>query len=138
MDAVVSPDGTVFEGEGQARDLRLSAMADDPALPVFERARHCGCPADLLERELEHGPGLDAEEHERLRRLLERGGSLAELNSELCQRIRSGPIDIADEDLIRHLRQTTRGKLSIDNPEYSGYRRALEVAGRGGGKGTRP
>jgi len=92
----------------------------------------------IIERELEHGPGLDAEEHERLRRLLERDGSLAELNSELCQRIRSGAIDIADEDLVRHLRQTTLGKLSIDNPEYSGYRRALEEAGRGGGKGTRP
>ena len=85
----------------------------------------------IIERELEKGPGLDAEEHERLRRLLGRDAGLAELNSELCQRIRSGAIDIADEDLIRHLRQTTLGKLSIDNPEYSGYKRALEEAGPG-------
>ena len=37
----------------------------------------------IIEREFEHGPGLDAEEHERLHRLLERDASLAELNSEL-------------------------------------------------------
>lgn len=84
----------------------------------------------IVERELEVGPQLDAEEHERLRRLLDRDGSLEELNAELCQRIRSRSIDTQDDDLIRHLRQSALGKLSIDNPEYSSYRRALEEAGR--------
>ncbi len=80
----------------------------------------------ILRRELAQGPGLDAEEYERLRNLLGRQGSLVELNEELCRKIRSGEMDSRNEALMEHLFLTTMGKVSIDQPTYSAYQRALE------------
>lgn len=79
----------------------------------------------IVERELEYGPILDAEEHERLCRLLDQDGNLEDLNANLCQKLRDGSIDYTNDALIEHLRRTTMGKLSIDNPEYSAYKRAI-------------
>ena len=79
----------------------------------------------IVERELELGPGLGAEEHARLKRLLEKDGTRAELNRELCLRIREGVMDYEDPTLAEHLRRTTMGRLSIDNPRYAAYQRAL-------------
>jgi 3-methyladenine DNA glycosylase AlkD len=83
----------------------------------------------IIERELELGPELDAEEHERLRRLLDQEGTLKELNSLLCQKLRDGSIDYKNEALVDHFRKTTMGRLSIDNPRYSAYKKALKEAG---------
>lgn len=83
----------------------------------------------IVERELELGPKLNAEEHERLRQLLGQDGSLEELNAALCQRLREGNIDYENDALIEYLRQTVLGKLSIDNPGYSAYKRAIDEAG---------
>ena len=80
----------------------------------------------IVERELEKGPALEAAEHARLRRLLNRDGSPRKLNAALCRQLREGEIDDKDPDLIEHLRLTTLGRLSIDNPRYAAYRRALE------------
>jgi len=79
----------------------------------------------IVERELELGPGCYAEEHERLKRLLGREGTLHQLNRELCLKIRDGILDYRDADLADHLRRTTMGRMSIDNPRYAAYRRAL-------------
>ena len=84
----------------------------------------------ILRRELAEGPGLDAEEHERLRNLLGREGSLVELNEELCRKIHSGEMDSRNEALMEHLFLTTMGKVSIDQPNYSAYQRALEETKR--------
>lgn len=81
---------------------------------------------NIVRRELEHGPRLDEEERERLEGLLGRGGTLEELNAELCDRIRSGDMDYRNPDLMEHLFLTTMGKVSVDQPIYSAYRRALE------------
>ena len=83
----------------------------------------------IIRRELELGPGLEAEEHQRLRQILGRDGGLDELNAELFRRIRDGSIDYQDQNLISHLYRTTMGRLSIDNPRYSSYKRALEAEG---------
>lgn len=80
----------------------------------------------LVRRELQLGPQLASREHERLRDLLGTDGSVAELNEELCRRLRDKSMDYHDSVLFRHLYETTMGQVSIDNPEYSGYRRALE------------
>lgn len=81
---------------------------------------------NIVRREMEHGPGLDGEERDRLERLLGREGTLEELNAELCDRIRSGDLDHRHPELIEHLFLTTLGKVSIDQPNYSAYGRALE------------
>ncbi len=81
---------------------------------------------NIVRRETKEGPRLDTEELERLKSLLGREGTLDELNAELCSRIRSGDMDHRNKDLMEHLFLTTLGKVSVDQPIYSGYRRALE------------
>jgi hypothetical protein len=80
----------------------------------------------IVERELELGAEADAAEVERLRALLDRDGDLEALNRELCRRIRAGDVTPETPGLIEHLRATTLAKLAVDQPRYSGYRRALE------------
>jgi hypothetical protein len=82
----------------------------------------------IVRRELEHGPRLDEEELARLKDLLGREGTLEELNAELCRKIESGDLDHRNKDLMEHLLRTTMGKVCIDQPNYSAYKRALEEA----------
>jgi hypothetical protein len=72
----------------------------------------------ILERELASGPGVDAEEHERLRALLGHDGTIAELTAELASRIRDGSLDVSRERVIEHVRGTVRAKLAVANPRY--------------------
>ncbi len=81
---------------------------------------------NIVRREMEHGPRMDEEERERLQGLLGCEGTLAELNTELCNRIRAGRLDHRNPDLMEHLLLTTMGKVAVDQPNYSTYRRALE------------
>jgi hypothetical protein len=78
----------------------------------------------IVERGLELGPAQEATERERLERLLGATGTLDELNRELCRRIRSGEMDLDTPGLAAHLRETTLGKLAVDQPRYAAYRRA--------------
>lgn len=80
-----------------------------------------------VERELEIGPKLNQEELERLSKILGRKGTLEELNGELCEKLKSGELDYQNKALVDHLRLVALGKLSIDNPEYSAYKRATEA-----------
>lgn len=83
---------------------------------------------DLVQREMTSaGPAVE-EEHLRLRTLLGMDGSLAALNAELCERIRSGACDASTPELAAHLWATTLEKLAVDQPTYASYRRIL--AGR--------
>ena len=72
----------------------------------------------MVERELELGPALDAAEMVRLKALLGRDGSLAELNTAFARAIRDGELDHRRGDVLDHLRRTSREKLSIANPRY--------------------
>lgn len=87
----------------------------------------------LVRRELQQGPGFASEEQGRLHSLLGIDGGIPELNDELCRRLRNGELDYHDGDLFRHLFETTMAQLAIDNPEYSGYRKALEESAGAGG-----
>ena len=77
----------------------------------------------IVARELELGPKSAEEEHARLVALLGCDGSLEELNRELCRRIRSGAFGLNTPGLADHLAATTREKVLIDQPGYSGLRR---------------
>lgn len=77
----------------------------------------------IVARELELGPKSAEEEHARLVALLCQDGSLEELNRELCRRVRSGAFDLNTPGLADHLATTTREKVLIDQPGYSGLRR---------------
>jgi hypothetical protein len=80
----------------------------------------------IVARELAQGPSSIGAEAQRLEALLGHAGTLEELNRELCQRIRTGTLDIASEPLEQHLELTTLDKVAIDQPSYSG----LKLAGR--------
>ncbi len=104
---------------------------EEHAMPNLEgrNAFHARVAANALAivaRQLELGPAADAGEEDRLRALLGTSGSLDEMNRELCRRIRSGDLAVDDSGLIAHLRTTTLDKVAVDQPKYSGYRRALE------------
>lgn len=77
----------------------------------------------IVARELEHGPGSAAGETARLKALLGRDGALEELNRELCRRIREGSFGLDTPGLAEHLTITTRDKVAIDQPGYSGLKR---------------
>ncbi len=103
------------------------------ALPALQghrafQARVAANALGIVERQLERGPDSEAAERERLRALLSRDGSLEELNRELCRRIRSGDLVPDSPGLFEHLRETTLAKLAVDQPQYTGYRRARERA----------
>jgi len=81
---------------------------------------------DIVKRELEIGPEANRQERERLMALLGRDGTLDELNRALCEKIRTGEMGQETPGLVDHLWDITLTKLAIDQPKYSGYRRALE------------
>jgi hypothetical protein len=80
----------------------------------------------VASRQLEHGADAEREELARLQALLGQNGTLEELNRVLCHAIRSGNIDPCSPELQHHLEQTTRAKIKIDQPGYSGLRIAQE------------
>jgi Domain of unknown function (DUF6285) len=80
---------------------------------------------DLVTRQLALAPGSDAAEAERLTKLLDKEGSLGELNRALADQIAKGEADLQTPGLAAHLWQTTMDKLAVDQPNYAAYRREL-------------
>jgi len=76
----------------------------------------------IVARELELGPKAAEIERTQLAGLLGHEGSIEDLNRELCNRIRTGKIDVESEALRQHLELTTLDKVSIDQPNYSGLK----------------
>jgi len=105
--------------------IRNHAMPQLTGHAAFH-ARVAANALDIVKRELEIAPDANAEELSRLKALLGKEGSLEELNRELCARIFSGDLTLDTQGLKDHLWATTLAKLAIDQPKYSGYRRALE------------
>lgn len=105
--------------------IRSHAMPQLQGHAAFH-ARVAANALDIVKRELELAPRANAGEHERLKALLGRDGTLEDLNRELCARIASGEMTLATPGLADHLWEITLTKLAIDQPNYSGYVRALE------------
>lgn len=82
----------------------------------------------IAERQIAEGAPADARELERLKRLFNTDGDLETLNRLLSARIRSGEVSLETPGLAAHLRETTRDKVAIDQPGYSGLKTFL--AGR--------
>lgn len=103
---------------------------ENKALPELKghTAFHARVAANALAiaaRQLEQGAAADEAELKRLRALLGRDGSLEELNRALCRAIQ-GRLDIGSLELRQHLEATTRAKVEIDQPNYSGLKIARE------------
>ena len=107
----------------------LAAIADflrEEATPALDRAeprlgfqmRVAANSLAILEREARLGPAADARELARLKALLGRDGTLAELNAELARQLRQGTRDERDAALMAHLEATTADKIAIANPRW--------------------
>jgi Domain of unknown function (DUF6285) len=80
---------------------------------------------DLVTRQLTLEQASDSTEKARLEELLDRQGSLGELNRMLADRIAKGEVDLQTPGLTGHLWQTTMDKLAVDQPNYASYKREL-------------
>lgn len=116
--------------EAVADFIRNHAMPQLQGHAAFH-ARVAANALDIVKRELDVAPTANAEEASRLTALLGMEGSLEDLNRELCRRIEAGEVGLDTPGLKDHLWRTTLTKLSIDQPNYSGYRRALDEEARG-------
>jgi hypothetical protein len=85
---------------------------------------------DLVTRQLKLAGRSDAAEVERMSRLLDKQGTLGELNRWLADGIAKGELDLRTPGLAEHLWQTTMDKLAVDQPNYASYRRELSQTKR--------
>jgi hypothetical protein len=109
----------------------VAAFLRDDALPRLDgrvafHARVAANALDIVRRELETAPAAETAEHERLRALLGRDGTLDALNRELCARIADGSMTLVAPGLADHLWAVALAKLAVDQPTYSGYLKALQ------------
>jgi hypothetical protein len=105
--------------------LELRAMPELKGHTAFH-ARVAANALAIVVRELDESPKSGEEERARLRGLLAKDGTLDELNRELCKRIRSGKFTMKTPGLIEHLEKTTRDKVAIDQPGYSGLKQVTK------------
>lgn len=80
---------------------------------------------DIVLRELALGPAHLAGEHDRLRSLLGRDGTLDELRWVLVNGLRDGSVALELPGLGEHLRATVVNQVAIDQPRYSGFTAAI-------------
>jgi hypothetical protein len=78
---------------------------------------------ELIGREIETGKAVEQDERRRLVALLEREGSLDELNRELCERIRDRRMTVAMPGVSQHLWASVLDKVAIDQPRYATFQR---------------
>ena len=80
----------------------------------------------IIQREINLANDYEEKEIIRLEKLLKKKGNIKDLNKLLCERISNKEINRDNNDLKDHLIRTTMAKLSIDQPNYSGYLKALK------------
>ena len=107
----------------------VRAFIEQRAMPELKghtafHARVAANALGIVSRELSRAPKSNAEEKARLSQLLGQDGTLEELNRMLCRLIREGAIGLETSGLKEHLDATTREKVAIDQPNYSGLKQA--------------
>ena len=85
---------------------------------------------DIVLREWQLGGLAKQQEHNSLENLLGQKGSLSSLRWQLVEEIRSVERSLADERLKQHLRNAVVNQIAIDQPKYTGFKQALEAAGK--------
>ena len=112
--------------ETVATFLREKAVPALPAREAFE-AKIAANALELARREAALGPDCEKLEQTRLEALLDRKGSLDDLNREFSDKLRDGSLNPQSPEITDHLWRTTLEKLRIDQPRYSAYLRAIKV-----------
>lgn len=110
----------------------VTGFLKDDVLPGAEpavafRARVAINVLGMVTRHLQQNPVPgDPREREALQALTGKKGTMAGLTTELCRRIADHSIDPGNPLLRDYLWHTTLAKVAVDQPRYSGYRRAQE------------
>ncbi len=109
----------------------VKAFIDGTAMPALSghAAFHARVASNVLAtvlREMDLRPAAESAERKRLAELLGMDGDAdtEALNQALCERLRSGEMDLSTPGLLDHLKTTTIAQLSVDQPGYSGLRGA--------------
>jgi hypothetical protein len=105
--------------------LETKAMPELKGHTAFH-ARVAANALGIVARQLELYGRASEEETKRLVAILGHSGSLEDLNRELCARLRAGEFTLETPGLAAHLEATTRDKVAIDQPNYSGLKQAQE------------
>jgi hypothetical protein len=71
-----------------------------------------------VSRELALGPAAALAAAERIATVLGHDGAHAELTTELCERLRSGELNVETPGLMTTLRANVLDQLAIDQPNY--------------------
>lgn len=84
----------------------------------------------IRELEYEKGSGPTDELH-RLQAILGSDDDcIPSLTKQLCARVTAGDVSFEDDALMEHLWLTTIDKIEVDQPQYAGYKQALEMLRR--------
>ena len=89
-------------------------------------ARVSGNALDIVVRELALGAQHREAERQRLADLLGSDGDLEALRWKLVEGLRGGGVALDLPGLVDHLRTTVVNQIAIDQPRYSGFRRAVK------------
>ena len=109
--------------------LRNDIMAETAGRVNF-LSRVAANSLDIVLRELALGPAHHARELAGLQALYPpSGGDLMTLRWRLVADLRAGLISLDNDALRSHLRQTVVNQVAIDQPGYSGFKKAMEPAG---------
>jgi hypothetical protein len=73
---------------------------------------------NVIRREFVLSASQSATERVRLNAILGHDGDVKALSDELCELIRRGAIDLDDEKLRAHLRESLADALAINNPKW--------------------
>ena len=106
--------------------LRIDVMDATEARLNF-LARVAANSLDIVHRELALGTENRAQERTRLQHFFSSENTLASLRWRLVRELRNGTIELADQVLQAHLRQTVVNQLAIDQPSYSGFKTATQT-----------
>lgn len=80
---------------------------------------------DLVGRQITLQAGEEEQERIRLMAILDKAGTLDELNEDLSRQLAEGGVTLGSEGLAEHLWLTTLAKLAVDQPAYASYRAVL-------------
>ena len=72
----------------------------------------------VIQRELTQGPAAEARALEGLTGVLGHDGAFADLNRELCAKIRAGEMTVETPGLLDALKVMARDQVAIDQPNY--------------------
>ena len=107
----------------------VRAFLETRAMPELKghtqfHARVAANALGIVARQLAQGEAAAASEREGLVALVGHDGTLEELNRALCAKIRDGSIGLETPGFADHLKKTTKDKVLIDQPAYSGLKQA--------------